>query len=242
MNKTTSPQFIKIEGIDIALRKNANAKHLKIAVKPFYGVRMTIPDRVSLNTAEKFALEKIGWIREHLEKMRGLEKAHSFFDENSEFTTRNHKLEIIKQNISKITVKVSKGRIIIHFPVTKNVISIEVQNAARNGILKAYTEEAKEFLPKRLNDFSDRFNLPFNELYIKNIKSRWGSCSGKNNINLSIHLMRLPDHLIDYVLLHELAHTKVKNHGKKYWEYLDELTGNAKKLDKELNHFQIGLF
>ena len=242
MNKSTSPQFIKIDGIDILFRKNAKARHLRISVKPFYGVRITIPERLSFHVAEKFALEKIDWIREHLDKMRGLEKAYSCFEENSEFQTRNHKLEIKKLNLSKITVKVGKGRIVIHYPVNKDVKSVEVQNAVRKGILKAYTEEAKEYLPKRLNDLSDKSNLSFNEVFIKNIKSRWGSCSGKNNINLSIHLMRLPDHLIDYVLLHELAHTIVRNHGKKYWKYLDNLTGNAKKLDKELNHFRIGLF
>jgi hypothetical protein len=174
--------------------------------------------------------------------MRGLEKSYYFFNEYYEFKTRNHKLEIKKIDIGRISSKVFKGRIIIRFPADKNVNSIEVQNAVRKGILKAYTEEAKEFLPKRLNDLSDKFNLPYNEVFIKNIKSRWGSCSGKNNINLSIHLMRLPDQLIDYVLLHELAHTKIKNHSKKYWEYLSELTWNAKKLDKELNHFRIGLF
>jgi len=242
MNKATSPQFIKIQGIDITIRKNAKAKHLKIAVKPFQGVRITIPDRVSFDTAVKFAFEKIDWIREHLEKMRGFEKPDFFFNENSEFHTRNHKLEIKKIDISRITVKVVKERIILHIPLSKNINSLEVQNAVRKGILKAYTEEAKEYLPKRLNDFSDKFNLPFNEVFIKNIKSRWGSCSGKNNINLSLHLMRLPDHLIDYVLLHELAHTKVKNHSKKYWTFLNELIVNGKRLDKELNHFRIGLF
>src|SRR5664280_933089 len=113
MNKATSPQFIKIDGIDIIFRKDVKARHLRISVKPFHGVRITIPERVSFHIAEKFALEKIDWIREHLDKMRGLEKAYSCFDENSEFQTRNHKLGIKKLDISKITVKVSKGRIVI---------------------------------------------------------------------------------------------------------------------------------
>jgi len=242
MNKPDSSHVILIDGIEITIKKNRNAKHLRISLKPFYGVRLTIPDKVSFHIAEKFAIEKISWIKEHLSKMHELEKAHSFFDENSEFKTRNHKLEINKLSTSKITVKVGKGSIRVNIPENKNVNSIEVQKAVRKGILKAFTEEAKEFLPKRLNDLSDKFNLPFNEVYIKNIKSRWGSCSGKNNINLSVHLMRLPDQLIDYVLLHELAHTKVKNHSKKYWDYLSGLAANAKKLDKELNHFRIGLF
>ena len=72
---------------------------------------------------------------------------------------------------------------------------------------------------------------------MRNSKTRWGSCSYENNINLNLHLMRLPNHLIDYVILHELVHTKIKNHSKDFWNLLDVVTGNAKNLDRELkNH------
>jgi predicted metal-dependent hydrolase len=213
---------------------------MNISVKPFIGVRITIPERVSFYEGEKLAHEKIKWIEEHVNKMRGYEYANAIYDENSKFQTRNHQLELKASKNNKISARVRNGLIMIKYPLGKDFKSFEIQKVIRKGIENAYREEAKEYLPKRLNDLSDKFGLPFNELFIKNIKSRWGSCSGKNNINLSIHLMRLPDHLIDYILLHELAHTKVKNHSKKYWNFLDTLTGDAKKLDKELKKFRIG--
>ena len=75
--------------------------------------------------------------------------------------------------------------------------------------------------------------------FVKNIKTRWGSCSSLNNINLNLHLMRLPDHLIDYVILHELAHTKEKNHGKSFWNLVDSLVMDLKEMKKELKTYSI---
>lgn len=234
-------KIIKVNEVDILLKKSERARYLSISVKPFAIVKITIPARLSFYEGEKLAYEKIKWIEEHIGKMRKYESQNSLYDGSPRFHTRNHHLELKAASAEKISVKVKNGLIIIKHPLNKDVKSAEVQRAIRKGIENAYKEEAKEYLPKRLNDLSDRYLLPFNELFIKNIKSRWGSCSGRNNINLSIHLMRLPDHLIDYVLLHELTHTKIKNHSKKFWNFLDTLTGNAKVLDKELKYFKINL-
>ena len=163
------------------------------------------------------------------------------YDENSEFGTRSHKLKISQHNGQTISVRVVNGIISVKYPAAKNVHSFEVQKAIRKGIASALRKEAKDYLPKRLDELSQKYNLTFNKVFIKNMKSRWGSCSYKNNINLNMQLMQLPDYIIDYVILHELAHTIVRNHSKKYWSYLDKLVGNAKVLDKELRNYSIAL-
>ena len=74
---------------------------------------------------------------------------------------------------------------------------------------------------------------------LRDTTSRWGSCSATGSINLSCYLMLLPPHLMDYVLLHELTHTREMNHGPKFWEILDGLTeGKAHKLRAELRNFR----
>ena len=100
-------------------------------------------------------------------------------------------------------------------------------------------EKSKKRLVKRLNELSEKHGLTYNKVFVKNQKTRWGSCSGKNNINLNVNLVRLPDELIDYTILHELLHTLIKNHSKRFWDELDKLVLDARKLDKELNKYNM---
>ncbi|MDR2814200.1 MAG: M48 family metallopeptidase [Prevotellaceae bacterium] len=88
-----------------------------------------------------------------------------------------------------------------------------------------FRRQAKQLLPKRVETLAARYGFTYNKISIKNIHSRWGSCSVQNNLNFSIYLMCLPDDLVDYVILHELCHTLHKNHGPKFWALLDAVTG-----------------
>jgi len=97
-------------------------------------------------------------------------------------------------------------------------------------------------LVDRLNYLAVKYGFQYNRVFIKNQKTRWGSCSGKNNINLNLNLVRLPDELIDYTILHELVHTRIKNHGQRFWAQLDRLLGDARKLDRALNEYNVLLF
>ena len=98
---------------------------------------------------------------------------------------------------------------------------------------------ARKRLIDRLEFLSQKHGFNYNRVFIKNQKTRWGSCSGKNNINLNINLIRLPDELIDYTILHELVHTRIKNHSRRFWDQMDKLVGNAKKLDRKLNDYKV---
>ncbi len=103
-------------------------------------------------------------------------------------------------------------------------------------------QAARRRLVDRLNYLAVKYGFQYNRVFIKNQKTRWGSCSGKNNINLNVNLVRLPNELIDYTILHELVHTRIKNHGQRFWAQLDRLLGDAKQLDKALNEYSFLLF
>ena len=107
---------------------------------------------------------------------------------------------------------------------------------------RAWRKEAKEYLPKRVEELASKNKFDYKKVAVKNSKTRWGSCSFDNSINLSLHLMRLPDHLVDYVILHELVHTKIKNHSRDFWQLLDIVSGNAKKLDREVKDCRIQIY
>lgn len=90
-------------------------------------------------------------------------------------------------------------------------------------------EKAQNELLCRLEYFSDKYNLPYNRAAFRCQKTKWGSCSSKNNINLNINIAYLPNELQDYILLHELCHIRHKNHSKKFWAELDKYVGGKSK-------------
>ena len=82
---------------------------------------------------------------------------------------------------------------------------------------------AKEVLPKRLRELAAKYSFEYNSVRIKHNSSNWGSCSRKGNINLNLNLVRLPDELRDYVILHELCHLRHPNHGPQFHALLESL-------------------
>lgn len=114
-----------------------------------------------------------------------------------------------------------------------------ISNPNKAEIEKELRRKAHSYLPFRLKELATKHGLSYQRLSIRNTRTRWGSCSSKNNINLCIHLMRLPEELIDYVILHELAHTIHKNHSVKFWNFLSLLLGaDAKTIDKKLKAYK----
>jgi predicted metal-dependent hydrolase len=100
--------------------------------------------------------------------------------------------------------------------------------------------QACEMLIARLQELARVHHFNYGKVSIRNQKTKWGSCSSRNNISLNINLVRLPDQLRDYVILHELVHTRIKNHGKEFWAKLDKvLGGGAKELAKRLRRYRL---
>ncbi len=112
----------------------------------------------------------------------------------------------------------------------------------RENVQKAQPELSRDELNKaqdklfaRLELFSDKYNLPYRRAAFRCQKTKWGSCSSQNNISLNINIAHLPEHLQNYILLHELCHIRHMNHSKAFWTQLDEYcNGRAKEYAKEL--------
>lgn len=101
--------------------------------------------------------------------------------------------------------------------------------------------KARKQLTGRLNRLAKEHGFAFNKVYIRRQRTRWGSCSRKGNISLNVKLMLLPEELVDYVILHELVHTRIQNHGKGFWSELDKYTGSSKKKASRLRKYDLGL-
>ena len=115
---------------------------------------------------------------------------------------------------------------------------IEAQQTEQPQLSPDELMKAQGELFARLDQFSSQYNLPYRRAAFRCQKTRWGSCSGQNNISLNINIAFLPAHLQDYILLHELCHIRHKNHSQRFWAQLDHYCGgSARDLARELkNH------
>ena len=229
-----------LEGIGtIKIRRSTKAKYMRLKVDPKEGIVVVVPRLISESTAYNFVLRKKNWIEKSLKKQAFIKKQNTVFTEDSLFTTRTHQLYLAKHPKKTIKSIVSGNKILVWYPDFAEVENETIQRVIRRTIEETWRVEAKKYLPDRVDELAKKFGLQYRKLSLKKAKTRWGSCSAENNINLNIQLMRLADHLIDYVILHELMHTKEKNHQHAFWNKLEEILPGARKLDKELNKYNL---
>jgi predicted metal-dependent hydrolase len=117
------------------------------------------------------------------------------------------------------------------------MIVIERQILERKKNPPIDPQPARRLLVERLAHLAAQHGFSYNKVFVRRQKTRWGSCSHQNNINLNINLVRLPAALIDYTLLHELVHTRIKNHGPDFWAELGRYIPDSKRLDREMNRY-----
>jgi predicted metal-dependent hydrolase len=230
---------IDFKGIgQVKFVRKSSVRNLKITIRPFKGIQVTMPGFISLENAGKFVEEKRSWIRDTQLKLARYEKKATVFEENTGFSTKDHVLVLERHAKATIKTVIGQGQVRVIFPDFADVKDERVQRAVKKALTQTWRIEAGKYLPERLSVLAKQHNLHFSRVTVRDNKTRWGSCSRDNNINLNIHLMRLPERLADYVILHELAHTIHKHHQKAFWQFLESITGGrARQLDKELNQY-----
>ncbi len=122
--------------------------------------------------------------------------------------------------------------------IQRHLVRIEEDENRNKGLRDAFLTidraDAKKRLKDRLSYIAKKHGFTYNKVYIRNQKTRWGSCSHKDNISLNVKMILLSAELIDYVMLHELVHTRIHNHSRKFWTELDRYVGNSKVMAKRL--------
>lgn len=241
MNSTeTCDKKTYLEGVgNICLRRSSRARMIRLKVDHKEGIVVILPSHIPEKYAIDFIDKKKRWIKKSLARQLELKNQFTIFTEKTEFRTRTHILSIQKHNNATIKSVVSKNEIRIWYPDFANVEDVRIQKVIRRAIEETWRIEAKRYLPYRTQQIALKHGFNYNHVRVKKASSRWGSCSSSNNINLNIQLMRLPDQLIDYVILHELVHTVQKNHQSAFWNLMEALLPGAKKLDKILNKYNL---
>lgn len=228
----------------ITLVRNARARHIIMRPVPT-GVRVTCPLHASVSDVQK-ALD--GAKEKLLERKKDPRFAQRIIDTSFSICTDLFRLSIalIPQNghtsfaRDKFIINRRQGECTILCP--PNTYFTEIQEWLKGVIINQLRHQAKLYLPLRTDEIARMHGFRHAGVKIQSSKTCWGSCSARNSINLSLHLMALPSHLIDYVIKHELCHTVHHDHSPKFWALMDSVTENkALELRRELKSHNTSL-
>lgn len=227
---------------EIALKKNRQSKGMRIIIRSSSSITVTFPWHLTYGDAISFINEKESWIKENLKKISKI-VPKKIFHPNNPFKTFAHELNFVQLETGNPYIKVDRSNITVYYTDEEMLVASPVQEHIQQAIEKVLKNEALKYLPPRVDFFAEKHGLKYKGISVKKMRTRWGSCSSTGKLNFNIHLMRLPAHLIDYVILHELAHLKHHNHGAGFWKYLDELSGsNSKKFALEMKNYRTTVY
>jgi len=228
--------------IDIAVRRRRGLRRISLYVRPFQPIRISAPRGVSDRQILKFLQSQRVWLIRKVEEKRIIEESRERYPDAQSIRSRWHRGELVAAPDARPGFHIDEHKIRISYPKQLPIHDESVQRLIRRSLTEAYRLEAKAILPSRVAALSQKHQLPFNQLRIKNMKTRWGSCSSRQNINLNLHLMRLPDRLVDYVVCHELLHTVIPNHSPLYWQRLEQICPGALSCRRQLKNYCLSLW
>ncbi|MCL1868134.1 MAG: M48 family metallopeptidase [Paludibacter sp.] len=235
---------------EIFFSVNKKIKHISVKILPA-GLQVNLPVGVSEKEALRFIETKRTVILKKQQKLRQSLDNQLIVSPEKPLKTLTFTVKPIAAERTDVFFLLKNNILTIEFPKGKDCQTREMQKIFFNGINYFLRKEAKRLLPARLKYLADVHGFTFHKVTIKSATSRWGSCarSKKNilqtqySINLSFYLLLTTPQLIDYVLLHELCHTREMNHSPRFWLLMDKVTNGASKaLRAELKKYQMPKF
>lgn len=205
------PTIIDEEFGQITLRRSPRASHVRIRVAPNGKLRASLPLYAPLFLVKRLLKNS----RPELRAMLAQQQVSIF--EHGMQIGKSHTLLVREVMASSPSAKRHNLQIIVSLPPQMTLSHPLAVQTTREVVIEALRLEAKSHLPKRLSYLAQKHGLPFEKVRFSHASGRWGSCSSSGTISLNIALMKLPFELIDYVLIHELCHTKQMNHSRDFW-------------------------
>jgi predicted metal-dependent hydrolase len=196
-------------------------KTIGLSISKEDGLKISAPKWVSKKQIKEIVEQKAEWILKKL----------SEFSEQSGGKTLENGAELfflgyscwleVNEDVALKKIKIFKldDKIIVNLP--KTLASTDIKELLRNSLILWFKKQAELIFRQRIARLSEEMKVNPSKLTIRQQKTRWGSCSSKGNININWRLVMMPITVIDYVLVHELAHLKFLNHSKDFWQQVE---------------------
>ena len=185
---------------------------------------------ISNEFAEKLILKKAKWILDKLELVSSIGDEDIVTGSRIQYLGRKYYTQLIINNdLKEINIEFTESKFKISLPQ-----SLNNQGELVHSFEEYFREKALEKIKPRIKKWSKETGLNYSELKVRKLDKRWGSCTPANTIIINIDAIKLPYSLIDYLLVHELVHTKIKSHSKEFWAELSKHIPNWKELDEKM--------
>lgn len=197
----------------ITIRRNRRASQVRIRVAPNGRLHASLPLYAPLFLLKRLIKNS----RPQLREMMSNNQPDSSYHDGM-VVGKSHSIVVRPSSQSSVKAKRHGQQIIVSLPTDMALDEPTVTRTIRDTVIDALRIESKSYLPKRLAFLAEKHDVSYDKVRFSHASGRWGSCSSNGTISLNIALMKLPFELIDYVLIHELAHTVHMNHSSEFWE------------------------
>ena len=185
---------------------------------------------IPVEKQQQLILKKAKWVIDKMDLVSAIGVDEIVTGSRIQYLGRKYYVDVkINNNLAEIIIDFTESKFKIYTPEQFNN-----QEELQTALGKYYRLKAIEKITPRVKKWSRKTGLQFNQLKFLEIEKRWGSCTPKNNIIINIDAIKLPFSLIDYLIVHELVHTKIKSHSKEFWAELSKYIPNWKELDNKM--------
>lgn len=213
MNET-----LQIEELRFTVIRSTSRKTLGITVERDGALTLRAPVACSEDLIEQFAREKLLWVYTRLAEKRLLQRSSHHREyvngEGFYYLGRSYRLFIIEADANTSLLRLYRGQFLLQ---------IDGLPRAEQHFIGWYVSHAQTWLWGRVQMCIDRFNVSISDLKVRDLGYRWGSCSSNNTINFHWRTILLPPPIIDYVVVHELAHLREPLHTQTFWALISRI-------------------
>ena len=236
--KTVARTFVEVDGKQVPTklyRENRNGARASIGKN---NLILRMPNHIDDEEEQKIFNWFIDWVRKNFEKndalrLRYFGKGYKNGD-ILKVGTREYSLQIDLIDKKSHNAKLNNRH--IHLMLSKNDNEVHRQTAIKHLLSRLIAQDFRPHITRRVNELNNMyFRMNVKSVNFKYNHSNWGSCSSKSNLNFSTRLFFAPDDVIDYVIIHELAHLIEMNHGPNFWKLVRDAMPNYKEKEQWLD-------
>lgn len=207
--------------IEFIHKKNPRSKSLKMSVSGTGEVVVTSPPYTPKLLVDRFVQTNSHWIELQQRKIAS-KKAFTITDTTVAIFGRTYTREDIFSKTIPIGIHVKGNTLLFNTPYVQHIDSSEKITQSFHLYAKQFLKKtAKSFIVPRTEMLAKKMNIRYNTITLKEQKTRWGSCSSQGNLNFNWRLVHFEPPIIDYVIIHELAHRTHMNHSTSFWKLVE---------------------